>query len=131
MNRKTLSAVLSLVIIGAFFLPYLSFESKSFSGMNIIFGNAEFVGLQKSGYSLWVSLLIPLGAFLTLIGANPPGSFSRWMPLIGVAYMLIMLYIRGNTGGNMAIGEFVGFFSYGLWITLVASVILPFTGSRT
>lgn len=126
MNKKTLTIVLSLIIIGAFFLPYLSYGGENFSGMNIIFGNDNFVGLHKSGYSLLVALLIPLGGLLTLFGANPPGNLSRWMPLIGVAYLLIMLYIRGNTGGSMGIGEFVGFFSYGLWITLVASIILPF-----
>lgn len=128
MSKKNISIVLCLIIIAAFFLPYLSDGSENFSGMNIIFGNARFAGLNHSGYNLLVSLLIPLGAFLTLLRANPPGNLSRWMPLIGVAYLLVMLYIRGNTGGDMSIGEFLGFFSYGLWLTLVASVILLFTG---
>lgn len=135
MSKKNLSVILSLAIIAAFFLPYLSDGSESFSGMNIIFGNAEFEGLHRSGSALLVSLLIPLGGLLTLVGAfsndnSAMGGLARWMPLIGVIYLVVMLYIRATSGdvGDTSIGEFIAVFAYGFWITLASSVILLFTG---
>jgi hypothetical protein len=136
MSKKSISIILSLAIIAAFFLPYLSDGSESFSGMNIIFGNAEFEGLHRSGSNLLVSLLIPLGALFILIGAFSNDSFTsmgivRWLPLIGVVYLVVMLYIRATSGdvGDTSIGEFIAIFAYGFWITLVASVVLLFTKS--
>jgi len=35
-----------------------------------------------------------------------------------------MLYIQAS--GEVSIGEFIGYFGYGLWITIVAAIILPF-----
>lgn len=136
MNKGSLTAILAIAIIIAFFLPYLSFMGESASGMNIVFGKSGFVGLTKTGSGLFVSLLVPLGGLFILIGKGTGDSFSTsgivyWMPLLGVLYLLVMLYMRGNTGGSITVGEFVEFFGYGLWITIVAAVILPFTKTKS
>ena len=127
MSKKNLTTILCIALIVAFFLPYLSNGSLSYSGFKLMFGDKEIEGIGKGGRTLLLSLLIPVGALLTLLqGFSSSSSVGivRWMPLIGVAYMLVMLYIQA--GGQVSIGESIGYFSYGLWITIVAAIILPF-----
>jgi hypothetical protein len=134
MSKKILSIILALILLICFFLPYLTIGSTSTSGFNIVFGKDGLEGISSSGRYLFVSLLIPIGAVLLLIGAVINDSFTSsgfvyWMPLAGIIYILVSLYL-GATGNNseyIAIGEYVGIFSYGLWITLIAAIILPFS----
>lgn len=133
MNSKSITIVLCIALIVAFFLPYLSNGSLSYSGWQVMFGNKEVQGLSNGGRSLFVSLLIPLGALLVLLmkffDNYSSAGFIRWMPIVGVAYLLIMLYIQMS--GEGSIGELIGFFSYGLWITIVAAIILPFVSNKS
>jgi len=127
MSKKTIATILCIVLIIAFFLPYLSNGSLSYSGLKVMFGDKEVEGISKGGKALLLSLLIPVGALLALLqGFSSSSSLGivRWMPLIGVAYLLVMLYIQAS--GEISIGEFIGYFGYGLWITIVAAIILPF-----
>jgi len=129
MSKKSITIILCIALIAAFFLPYLSNGSLSYSGLKVMLGDKEVEGISKGGKALFLSLLIPVGALLTLFqGLSNNSSFGivRWMPLIGAGYLLVMLYIQGS--GEISIGEFIGYFSYGLWITIVAAIILPFVG---
>lgn len=127
MSKKSITIILCIALIAAFFLPYLSNGSLSYSGLKVMFGDKEVEGISKGGKALFLSLLIPIGALLVLLQVffdNSSMGIIRWMPLIGVVYLLVMLYIQAN--GEASIGEFIGYFSYGLWITIVAAIILPF-----
>jgi len=134
MSKKSLAIVLSLLLIVAFFLPYLSYGPISYSGWNVVFGNHEVSGLSSSGRSLYLCLLIPGGALLLLIGILTKDNFSSagiiyWVPLIGVLYIIIMLYLQTTGTGGMSLGDFISVFGYALWLTLIAAIILPFTRS--
>jgi len=134
MSKKNLAVLLSFLLIIAFFLPYLSYGPISYSGWNVVFGNHEVSGLSNSGRSLYLCLLIPGGALLLLIGILTKDGFTSsgiiyWAPLIGVAYIIIMLYLQSREDGGMTISEFISVFGYALWLTLIAAIILPFTRS--
>lgn len=127
MSKKNLTILLSIALIIAFFFPFVSSGSYNFSAFDIVFDRVE--GLGQGGKSLYVSLLVPLGALLLLIGAVTNDHFTRsgfvlWMPLIGVLYLVVMLYINGSEA--LTVSELIGWLSYGFWISLIAAIILPF-----
>ena len=85
--------------------------------------------MGQSGKSLYISLLVPIGALLLLIGVFTNDYFTKsgfvlWMPLIGVLYVVVMLYINGSEA--LTVSELIGWLGYGFWISLVAAIILPF-----
>lgn len=47
MSKKTISIILSVIIIGAFFLPYISNGEFGLSGYDIVFGKGEIGVLQE------------------------------------------------------------------------------------
>lgn len=125
MNKKNLTILLSIVLIIAFFFPFISSGTYNFSAFDIVFDRVE----GQGGKSLYISLLVPLGALLLLIGAITNDNFTRsgfvlWMPLIGVLYLVVMLYINGSEA--LTVSELIGWLSYGFWISLLAAIILLF-----
>ncbi|MBK6937270.1 MAG: hypothetical protein IPH18_10635 [Chitinophagaceae bacterium] len=131
MNKKTITIILSAIIIAAFFLPYISNEVISLTGYNIVFGKGDIQGIGgKGGASLYINLLVPGSALIILIGALlddsfADGTFFRLLPLLGMIYIVIMLYVTGSS--QLTVSELVGWLGYGFWISLVAAVALPFT----
>lgn len=128
MNKNTITIILAIVLIAAFFLPYLSVPGYDFSGFHVVFGKDGMSGLVKGGKLLFVSLLIPLGAIIVLFDSlgdgNSSSDFGYWMPLIGTVILAILMYtgMKPSAGDALTIGKFVGVLGYGFWITLAASV---------
>ncbi len=128
MSKKNLSVILSIVLIAAFFLPFISFGSYNFSAFDYALGRVE--GLEQNSKFLFISFLIPIGALLILLGSFSNDPFSNsglvmWMPLIGTLYLVVMLYVRGSS--DLTVSELIGWLGYGFWILLAASIILLFT----
>ena len=126
MSKKNLTILLSVILIVAFFLPFIS-AGTSFSAFDIVFGKVG--GLTQNGRFLFVSLLVPIGAILLLLGAFTNDSFTKsgivlWMPFIGVLYLVVMLYINGSS--DLTVSELIGWLGYGFWILLVSSFLLLF-----
>ena len=120
MDKKMLTIVLSIVLIGCFFLPYFKFMGAGASGYDIVFA-----GGGKAEKYLW--LLIPIPAVLLLIGALNNGNYIGgrtiwiWLPLLTILYHLIRMVIDGA-----AIGDLFKVIGLGLWISLAASLVLAF-----
>ena len=131
MNNKMITPILAVVLLVCFFLPYFSNGSESFSAFNIVFGKHGLTGVGSAERYLW--LLIPLAALLLLFGGSTSGGFIYWLPLIGLVYIIVRIYMeaKGMGGGNVAIGDVLKLASYGFWISLGAAVLLPFTKSRS
>jgi hypothetical protein len=135
MNKKTISTVLSLALLACFFLPFISIDGYNVSGFQIVFGKDGESGIGSSRY-LFVSLLIPIGAILILLdslssGSSSYGGYGYWMPLVGILYLAVMIYLgmqqgAGTMGGSLSMGEIISALGYAFWITLAASVILIF-----
>ena len=118
MNKKTFAIILSLVLLVSFFLPYLG----DYSGFDLVFGKHKIIS-SSSGIA---SILIPAGGIMILFGNLFGNTYnvSYWMPIVGVIVLVALLLINGT--GGAGIGDIISSFSYGFWITLVASVLLLF-----
>jgi hypothetical protein len=130
MNKKTITIVLCGLIIGAFFLPYLSGFGNQMSGYDLVFGKYGYAGIAGKGSFKFINLLVPLGAAVILLGEllddrYAKGTFIRLLPLIGLAYMLVMIYLPDS--GQFSFGDLLSLLSYGFWLSLAAALALPFT----
>lgn len=130
MNKKIITSLLCVVIIGAFFLPYLSGFGNRLSGFDLVFGKYGYEGIAGKGSLKFINLLVPLGAVLVLLGEwlDDPfakGTFIRLLPLLGLVYMLVMIYLPDS--GQISVGDLLSLLSYGFWVTLAAAVMIPFT----
>lgn len=132
MNKKTVNVVLALVLLAAFFLPYISFLGTNINGFQIVFGKNGGEGIG-GGRIMFLCLLIPIGSILILISALGEKSstlqdYVFWMPLIGIVFLTVMMYIQMNKGaqmaggGDLSVGEYVKVMGYGYWITVVAAI---------
>ena len=133
MDRKTLTIVLAIALIGCFFLPLTN--SGSGSAFDIVkgpsYGSSTNAMLMKY---LWI--LIPLSGIMLLIGAMNNESYivgrGLWafLPLLTVLFLLIgMPLINGMAIGDIfkTIGKGYGI---GLWIMIITSLVLAFFQPR-
>ena len=120
MDKKMLTIVLSVVLIGCFFLPYFKFMGVGASGYDIVFSGG-------GNWEKYLMLLIPIPAVLLLIGALNNGNYIggrtlwAWLPLLAILYHLIRMVVEGA-----AIGDLVKVIGLGLWVSLAASLVLAF-----
>ncbi len=129
MDKKILTIILAVVLIGCFFLAYFSFFGTNISGYDVVF--AKSAG-GKNEWEKYVLLLIPISGVMLLIGALNNGNYIAgrgiwtWLPLLTVLYLIIgSPLINGAAIGDIfkAIGKSYGI---GLWITIGASLVLAF-----
>ena len=121
MDRKTLTIVLAVALIAGFFLSWV----LGISGYDI-------VSAKGGDWKKYIIALIPLCGLLLLVGAMNKGNYmlSRglltWLPLLAVIFFIILFpMIEGADIGNIfkTIGKGYG---AGLWVTIVASIVLAF-----
>jgi len=123
MDKKILTIILAVVLIGCFFLAYLSFMGQGISGYDMVFSGG---GSGKGEWEKYILLLIPLSGLLLLIGALT-GSYIGgrtiwcWLPLLTILYYLIRMVIEGA-----GVGDLFKIIGIGLWISLAASLVLAF-----
>lgn len=127
MDRKTFTIILAVVLIGCFFLPYYSGFIGKISGVDMVKGQGDW---QK-----YIWLLIPLSGALLLIGAiNGNYVLGRgllsWLPLLTLLYFLIIYPLIKKVPIGDIFKELGKGYGTGLWITIVASVILAFYNPR-
>jgi hypothetical protein len=140
MNKNNVNIILSIALIAAFFLPFLSVPGlPDFSGFNVVFGKGGMTGIAKGGKFLFICLLIPLGGIILLFDALGGGSsssdYAYWMPIIGVVILTVLMFAgmsqgAANAGGRLDIKSMFRIMGYGYWITAVASILLLVNKSR-
>ncbi len=114
--------ILAVVLIGCFFLPYVSVMGMSASGFDAVKG-------PGGDWKKYIPLLIPISGVLLLIGALNNGNyplgrnFLCWLPLLTCIFLLV---IDPLLISKVAIGDMVKVIGVGLWITVAASVVLAF-----
>jgi hypothetical protein len=121
MNKKMYSIILGAVLIGAFFLPYMSVFGMDISGFKI--------ATAKGGdWQQYLLLIIPISGIMLLIGAlnngNYPGGRTiwTWLPLLGVLWLAVIApLIEGVAIGDIFNALFKGK-GIGFWLTLVTSI---------
>jgi hypothetical protein len=127
MDKKILTIILAVVLIGCFFLAYFSFFGTSISGYDLVFSGSAG---GKGEWEKYILLLIPVSGIMLLIGALNNGNYIAgrgiwtWLPLLTVLYLIIGApLINGRAIGDIfkAIGKGYGI---GLWITIAASLVL-------
>lgn len=130
MDKKMLSIILGVVLLGCFFLAYFSLFGVGVSGYDMVFSSG-------GDWTKYILLLIPIAGLLLLVGALNNGNYMlgrnllSWLPLLAILFMLIVSpLINGMAIGDIfkALGKGYGI---GLWITIAAAVILAFYNPKT
>jgi len=122
MDRKTLTMILAVVLIGGFFLPYFKMGPFTISGF-------DFIKAKGGDWDKYLMLVIPLAAVLLLVGAlnNENYILGRgllsWLPLLGLLYLIVRSIIEAKGQG---IGEIFKILGLGYWISLAAALVLAF-----
>lgn len=125
MDKKMLTIILAVVLIGCFFLAYWSFMGHGISGYDSVFT------APGGTWEKYVILLVPISGVLLLIGALNNGNYIGgralwcWLPLLTILYYLIRMVVEG-----LPIGEVFKIVGIGLWISLAASLVLAFYNPR-
>src|SRR5258706_13750522 len=122
MDKKILTIVLAIVLIGCFFLDW----GGGVSGYDRVFNNAADKDWQK-----YIPLLIPLSGVLLLIGALNNGNYIggraiwTWLPLLTILFLIIISPLIASHPPGMPgvkIGDvFKGLgkgYGIGKWITI-------------
>mgnify|MGYP006898452019 CR=1 FL=1 len=108
--------ILAVVILAAFFLPYMSFFGQSISAFQIVKGGGK--------ADVYIMVLAPVAAILLLVGAlnnekyTPSRSVLGILALVGWIYPIIRMFIDG---GSMA-GQVFKILGIGFWLGLVAAL---------
>lgn len=129
MNRKFLTIVMAVALLGGFFLPLI--KDINISPFDIVTAS----GKSNDVLMKYIWVLIPISAILLLIGAlnNEQYILGRgiwaWLPFATIVFVLIRLYfIEGES--KVPFLEFIKAFGVGFWIMFAASLILAFSWSR-
>jgi hypothetical protein len=122
MNKKTLSMILGVALLGAFFLP---FYGKGISGLDL-------VSAKGVDWKAYILLLLPLSGLLLLVGGVNNGNYilSRGLlcllPLIAIIFILFVApMIEGAKIGDI-FKYFGKGWGIGMWVSVVASLVLAF-----
>lgn len=137
-NNKSVIITLSAILVAAFFMPWVKFF-VSLSAWDMLFGEAG--RYIDTGFK-YIAILIPIAGAIIIYGAafnneNYPiakGLLFR-LPIITLVILIIAIISKiGDTGGRFRSSDLENItkiFGIGFWLTLVASIILPFLQSKT
>jgi hypothetical protein len=130
MNKITLTTILSVVLLGSFFMPFFYWHSFEMNGFNFIL--SDHIPSYK-----YILLVIPLTALFYLFGVLSEENyfFSRqllsWLPLSAILITFLLVFINENRdsrffdGGNILSNTGSGF-----WLALGSSWLLTLTRSK-
>ena len=113
---KNIARVCGVLIVIAYFLPWMSMMFASISGFTI--GKMAITKIGEGGGPLWA---LPSLLFVVLGIASAAVNNKRGHLASGVYVLLIVIWILGEMAGGPS-GSFFRVVGIGLWITLVAAI---------
>jgi len=126
MHKKTLTTILSVVLLGSFFMPFFYWHSFEMSGFNFVL--SEHIPSYK-----YFLLAIPLTTFFHLFGvlSQENNFYSRkllsWIPLATLIIVFILILATETSDDSFFNNENI--FSStgpGFWLALVFSLSLAY-----
>jgi hypothetical protein len=137
-NNKSVIITLSAILVAAFFMPWVKFF-VSLSAWDMLFGEAG--RYLDTGFK-YIAILIPIAGALIIYGAafnkeNYPLSkqFLFLLPILTLIVIAVAIGAKiGDSGGRMRdsdVENVIKIFGIGFWLTLIASIILPFLNSQS
>jgi hypothetical protein len=136
-NNKSLIIIVCIALVAAFFMPWINFFIK-ISAWDMIFGDySEF----DSSSLKYIVLLIPISAILIVSGAasNKENYIISTrllfkIPVVSLGIVILAILLSLNEDGERVrvsdLGDIFQVLGIGFWITLIASVALPFLHSQ-
>ena len=128
MNFKKIENICAIAIIVAFFMPWISLGFISFSGYDLPnlasslgeFGAAflEDSSGSSSASNAWLVYLVPVLAIAALGFEYLEKNSKNLFLASGIVNLIIFIYALVQVEGE------IGSFGVGLWLTLVASVVM-------
>ncbi len=132
-NKRIVTIILSLCLIGFFFLPYISMGAfGSVSGFDVVTAPAVGSADVETTIMKYLFILIPLSGVMLLIGAVNNGNYflgrGLWalLPLLVLIYYIVRIIMQAGGADSPGIGDIVKIFGYGFWGTLGVSLVLAF-----
>ena len=113
---KNIARVCGVLIVIAYFLPWMSMMFASITGFTI--GKMAITKIAEGGGTLWA---LPSLLFVVLGIASAAVNNKRGHLASGVYVLLIVLWILIDMAGGTR-GSFLEVIGIGLWITLVAAI---------
>ena len=126
MNKKILTTILSVVLLGSFFMPFFYWHSFEMSGFNFVM--SEHIPSYK-----YFLLAIPLTTLFHLLSvlSQENNFYSRkllsWIPLTTLIIVFVLILAKEGSGdsffsnGNIFLSTGAGF-----WLALVLSSLLAY-----
>jgi hypothetical protein len=124
MDKKTLTIILAVALLIAFFLQWGSGFAGKFSGFDL-------VTAKGADWKQYILILIPLSALLLLLGAfNGNYALGRGLlcvlPILTILFMFIILPIIDGVSLKYVFKSLGKGYGVGLWLTIVSSLVLAF-----
>ena len=131
MDRKTVTIILALALIGCFFLPYLQYGSVTASGFDLLTGPTISDADRGLLIMKYIWIMIPVAGIMLLIGALNNGNYFlgrgiwAFLPLLTLLFVMVIIFRDAKRiGTNTSISELAKNMGIGFWITLGLSLVL-------
>ena len=128
MDKKMLTIIGGILLIVCFFLPYISGFVGNVSGYDMVFGKMN----PEKNWEMYLWVLIPFSGLMLVLGALNNGKYILgralfcWLPLLTIIYEIVRA--KMESGGEFM--DMIKTWGYGLWVSLVISLILIFYNPR-
>ena len=130
MNKKILTTILSVVLLGSFFMPFFYWHSFEMSGFNFVL--SEHIPPYK-----YFLLAIPLTTLFHLLSvlSQENNFYSRkllsWIPLAALIIVLVLVLVKESTDDSFFNnGNIFSITGAGYWLALFFSLLLTYVNIK-
>ena len=130
MHKKILTTILSVILLGSFFMPFFYWHSFEMSGFNFVM--SEHIPSYK--YFLLAIPLTTLFHFLSVLGQEN-NFYSRkllsWMPLAALIIVFVLIFSKEGLDGSFSNnGNIFSITGAGFWLALGLSLLLKYANLK-
>ena len=130
MYKKTLSTILSVVLLGSFFMPFFYWHCFEMSGFNFVL--SEHIPSYK-----YFLLAIPLTTIFHLLSvlSQENNFYSRkllsWIPLTALIIVFVLILAMEGSGDSFfSNGNIFSITCAGFWLALSLSLLLTYANLK-